>query len=101
MDVLVAEVRPLDWVAITDHSDGMGVISEIKDGTPEAMADPTIKKWHDMFAAGPVEGKKAVLELVAAQANKKLPPLIRDPRFAKRFWTKNTAVAEKYNEPGR
>ncbi len=38
---------PLDWVVITDHSDGMGVISEIKGGNAEMMADPTIKRWHD------------------------------------------------------
>jgi hypothetical protein len=93
--------QPLDWVAITDHSDGMGAIAEIKAGTAEAMADPTIKRWHDMFAAGPIEAKKAVMELVAAQATKKLPPLITDKRFAKNFWEKTTAVAEKYNEPGR
>ena len=43
--------RPLDWVAITDHSDGMGMISEIKDGNPEIMADPTLKRWHDMILA--------------------------------------------------
>ena len=36
--------QPLDWVAITDHSDGMGVITEIKNGNPEMMADPTLKK---------------------------------------------------------
>ena len=30
--------QPLDWVAITDHSDGMGVITEIKSGNPEMMA---------------------------------------------------------------
>ena len=93
--------QPLDWIAITDHSDGMGVITEIKVGNPEMMADPTIKKWHDMFARGPVEANKAVMELIAAQANKKLPPLIMDPRFARTMWAKNTAIAEKYNEPGR
>src|SRR5215203_7341830 len=87
--------QPLDWVAITDHSDGMGAIAEIKAGTAEAMADPTIKRWHDMFAAGPIEAKKAVMELVAAQSTKKLPPLITDKRFAKSFWEKTTAVAEK------
>ena len=27
--------RPLDWVAITDHSDGAGIIFEIRDGNPE------------------------------------------------------------------
>jgi Protein of unknown function (DUF3604) len=93
--------QPLDWVAITDHSDMMGMITEIKGGNPEMMADPTLKKWRDMFNGGPVEAKKAVMELVAAQANRKLPPAATDPRFAKSVWAKTTSIAEKYNEPGR
>jgi len=93
--------QPLDWVAITDHSDGMGVITEIKSGNPEMMADPTLKKWHDMFAAGPVQAKTAVMELIQLQATKKLPPPVTDPKFAQSMWSKNTAIAEKYNEPGR
>jgi hypothetical protein len=93
--------RPLDWVAITDHSDGMGVISELKSGNAEMMADATLKRWHDMMAAGPVEAKKAVMELIGAQATKKLPALIMDPRFARSVWGKNIAIAEKYNDPGR
>ena len=93
--------QPLDWVAVTDHSDGMGVITEIKGGNPEMMADPTLKRWHDMMAAGPAEAKAAVMELIDAQANKKLPPLVMDPKFATAVWAKNTAIAEKYNEPGR
>ena len=93
--------QPLDWVAITDHSDGMGVITEIKSGNPEMMADPTLKKWHDMFAAGPVEAKTAVMELIKLQATKTLPKPVTDPRFAQSMWSKNTAIAEKYNEPGR
>src|SRR6478609_7732960 len=92
--------QPLDWVAITDHSDMMGMITEIKSGNPEMMADPTIKRWRDMFNGGPVEAKKAVMELVAAQANKKLPAAT-DTRFAKSVWAKTTSIAEKYNEPGR
>jgi hypothetical protein len=92
---------PLDWVVITDHSDGMGTIAEIKSGNAEMMADATIKKWHDMYAAGEGEAMKATMELISAQANKKLPALIMDPKFAKSVWLKNTAIAEKYNEPGR
>ena len=93
--------QPLDWIAITDHSDMMGAISEIKAGNPEMLADPTIKRWHDMFVGGPVEAKKAVMELIGASANKKLPPVIIDPKFAKSIWERNTTIAEKYNEPGR
>jgi uncharacterized protein DUF3604 len=93
--------QPLDWVSITDHSDGMGVITEIKAGNAEMMADPTLKKWHDQFAAGPAEARAAVMDLIKLQATKSLPKPVMDPKFAQTMWTKNTAIAEKYNEPGR
>jgi len=63
------------------------------------MADPTIKKWHDMFAAGPAEAMQATMELINAQSTKTLPPLVMDPKFAQSVWLKNTAISEKYNEP--
>ena len=31
----------------------MGVISELKAGNPELMAEPVLKGWHDMMLAGP------------------------------------------------
>jgi hypothetical protein len=93
--------RPLDWVAITDHSDGAGTIFEIRAGNPEFMKDPTLKRWHEMMQQGPAEGVQAASELIAAQSNKKLPPQLMDPKFARSIWAKNTAIMEEYNEPGR
>jgi uncharacterized protein DUF3604 len=93
--------RPLDWVAVTDHSDAMGTIAAIREGNPEMMQDPTLKRWHDMMAQGPEEGAKATMEVVAAQANKKMPPALVDPKWAKTYWDKNIDIMEKYNEPGR
>ena len=79
----------------------MGVIAEIKAGNPELMADATLKRWNDMFAQARGGQKAAVMELIKAQATKQLPPAMKDPKFAKAIWGKNTAIAEKYNEPGR
>jgi hypothetical protein len=93
--------RPLDWVVISDHSDGMGVIAELRAGNPELMADPVQKRWHDMMLAGPEEAAKATMELIHAQSTGTLPAAIKDPKFAKSIWEKNTAIMEKYNEPGR
>ena len=93
--------RPLDWIAVTDHSDGMGVISELKDGNPELMADPVLKRWNQMMAAGPEQAAAATMELINAQSNKRLPPAVMDPKFATSVWQKNNAIMEKYNEPGR
>ena len=91
--------RPLDWAAITDHSDAAGVIFEVRDGNPDLMADPVIKRWHDMMASG--QGVQAASEMIAAQSNNKVPPAMKDPRLAMSIWEKNTAIMEKYNEPGR
>ena len=93
--------RPLDWIAVTDHSDGMGTIAMIRDGNAEMMTDPTLKRWHDLMAKGGADAQAAMLELIAAQTQKKLPQLIMDPRFAKTTWERNNDFAEKYNEPGR
>ena len=30
--------RPLDWLVVADHSDGMGMIDDLKAGTPEVLA---------------------------------------------------------------
>jgi hypothetical protein len=91
--------RPLDWAAVTDHSDAAGVIFEVRDGNPNLMIDPLVKRWHDMMASG--EGVQAASEMIAAQSNNKVPPVMKDPRLALSIWEKNTAIMEKYNEPGR
>jgi hypothetical protein len=93
--------QPLDWVAITDHSDALGAITELKAGNKEMMEDATLKKWHDMMNKGPEEAKAAVMELIQAQSQGKLPPIFTDPKFAKTMWNNEIDVAEKYNEPGR
>jgi hypothetical protein len=91
--------RPLDWVAVTDHSDAAGVIFEIRDGNPDLMVDPLARRWHDMMAGG--QGVQAASEMIAAQSNNKIPSVMKDPRLAMTVWEKNTAIMEKYNEPGR
>ena len=32
--------RPLDWLVITDHSDMMGIATDIQKGAPNILADP-------------------------------------------------------------
>jgi hypothetical protein len=91
--------RPLDWVAVTDHSDGAGVIFEIKGGNPALMKDPKLKLLHDMMNEG--KGVEAASIMIADQSNNRLPEAFKDPKLAMSIWVKNTAIMEKYNEPGR
>ena len=92
--------RPLDWLAIADHSDGLGVVNEVIAGNPKFMADPTAKRWNQQMNAGSQEAMKAVMEMITLQGQGKLPAVITDPEL---FYdlAKETAIVEKYNEPGR
>jgi hypothetical protein len=93
--------RPLDWVAVTDHSDGMGAIDEMRAGNPEFLADPTIKRWHEMMGQGPQKAMEATLELVRAQASRRMPQPFKDEKWVASAWQKTVDIMEKYNEPGK
>jgi len=42
--------RPLDFLAVTDHSDGFGFFPLLLKGDPAIMADPQGRRWHDQMA---------------------------------------------------
>ena len=44
--------RPLDWLVITDHSDMMGIATDIQKGTPNILANPKGKEWAEGFQKG-------------------------------------------------
>ena len=50
--VLMKLSRPLDWVVVADHSDGMGAMKEIRLGNPRLIADPTVRDWYNRFKKG-------------------------------------------------
>jgi hypothetical protein len=93
--------RPLDWIVISDHSDGLGVISEVQEGNTEMMADSTVKRWHDLMAKGGDSAFQAAREMIKAQASKSLPKIMMDPKWAVSVWQKSVDTMEKYNEPGK
>ncbi len=94
--------KPLDWMVITDHSDGMGTISEITGRNPEMMADPVIKDLADALSSGdPERAHKAVRSVIDMQSNGRLPKLLMDPKWMVSAWKKTIAIADKYNDPGK
>ena len=44
--------RPLDWLVIADHSDGMGFFEDIRRGAPNLLAIPQAKGWYEGLQQG-------------------------------------------------
>ena len=97
--------RPLDWLAVTDHSDMMGIAIDIKEGAPNILAVPEGKRWHEAFVQGGDAAGKAAFELIQAFAQFELPEkMVADysPGSAPftTIWETIIDAAEKHNDPG-
>lgn len=96
--------RPLDFLVVADHTEGLGIMSQVAAGNQSFMADETLSRWNKMMA-DPASSTKVTNEIVSAQAQGTLPAIIKDPKVVGpvmlSVWQQYTATAEKYNEPGR
>jgi len=97
--------RPLDFLVVSDHAEGLGVMLEVYNGNPAFASDATLARWGKAMKAGGKEAADTANELVSAQAQGTLPAPVKDPKVVgpimKSVWQQYTATAEKYNEPGR
>jgi hypothetical protein len=97
--------RPLDWLAVTDHTDNMGFIIDLIKGTPEIMATPQGKDWHDRLKKASKDKKPEIAyEIIKAlMVTKTFPQEIYygvDSPGYKSTWEGIIEAAEKHNAPG-
>ncbi|KRP19512.1 MAG: DUF3604 domain-containing protein [Porticoccaceae bacterium] len=89
--------RPLDFLAVTDHSEYLGVFAQL------AADDPTLKgwkmgeEWQTLLREGrTTELAKAFANAIQTDAAEyQTPGPVRSG-----LWASAAAVADKYNEPG-
>ena len=93
--------RPLDWLVVADHSDGMGVMKEIIRGNPAFLKDPVVREWHNEIVKGGPEAFTATMNVILAFAGGNTPAVVLDRRFQQTIWDDYIDAAEQYNEPGR
>ena len=93
--------RPLDWLVVADHSDGMGAMNEIIAGNPDLLRDPTVKDWNKRVNAGGETALKATMDIITKFTGGDIPKILLDERFAQSIWDKYLKTAEAFNEPGR
>ena len=97
--------RPLDFLVVTDHSEGMGSTKALFDAPRMMISDPTLLRWYDLMHQGTAGSLQATAEMLDAKAHNKMPLGVGDPKKnAERthdIWNKELATVDDYNQPGK
>jgi hypothetical protein len=93
--------RPLDWLVVADHSDGMGAMNEIIKGNPNLLRDPTVKDWYTRVNQGGETALMATMDIINSFALGDIPEILIDEKFSQTVWNRYVKTAEEYNDPGR
>ena len=97
--------RPLDWLAVTDHSDGMGFIIDTLAGSPLVTKYEQGARWSKGFRDGGQAAVQATLDLITTFSQGKVNPemFANYSPGARRYstiWDSVIDDAEEFNDPG-
>lgn len=94
--------RPLDFLVVADHSDGMGFFPLLMGGDPTIMADPQGRRWNELIHSG--KGGEAAIDIITSFGKGTISKAILPVPGTKAYrgaWQETIAAAEDANEPGR
>lgn len=89
---------PLDFLMVSDHSDNLGSILELKAGNPGLLANPILASWLRILG---LPERKDRLALEGRQTEQSNPPELDDEAMRGTYWARTIAAAEAHNQPGK
>ena len=98
--------RPLDWLVVADHSDGLGLINDLAAAAPDVTKYEQGARWSEGLRAGGQTAVNTALDLITTFSQGKVNPELMatyspGSKIYASVWEKVVAAAEQYNEPGR
>jgi hypothetical protein len=98
--------RPLDWLVIADHSDGMGFFNDLAAGEPNIIKYDQAKSWYEGLQKGGEASAAAALDLITTFAQGEIDPEMMAEyspggKTYRSIWEHVIDAAEQFNEPGK
>ena len=91
--------RPLDFLVVADHSDGMGLFPAVMGKEEWIMKTPEGKRWGKMLDDG--DGPGMALDLIKNFSQGTFSFKTNDAAMMTPVWKTVVEAAEKYNDPGK
>jgi len=96
--------RPLDFLAVADHSDNMGLFTLLFEADPGITRSAIGRELSKKIRAGGKQGVEAALYIIKNFANNELDEellISPDSKNYRDTWEIILDAAEKYNDPGK
>jgi hypothetical protein len=97
--------RPLDFLVVADHAEGLGFIQEIMGENPELMKDPILQQWSKDLKTGGEKASSTGRDIINKFASGQLPKILSDrtimAKVVNKIWTDYLTTTDKYNTPGK
>lgn len=91
--------RPLDFLVIADHANGMGSMDALVAGNEKLLADERLVAWRKLLLE--VGGAKAGLQISEEGRMAGWPAALNDPEILAPAWRQVLEAAERHNIPGQ
>jgi hypothetical protein len=92
--------RPLDFLVIADHAEMYGLMPQLLSGDQEILSTEAGKRWYDALTEGDDQKKfDTAMEIVGSLSGDEPP--IKSDKAVQNAWRSYTALADKYNDPGK
>jgi hypothetical protein len=91
-------IAPLDFLAVTDHAEYLGVVRDTIDPNGPFAKSP----WYaTMTSTDPAVSATAFRKLIGSTVVNKPLPEFNDPKLVRSAWEKYAAISDQYYKPGK
>ena len=92
--------RPLDFLVVTDHAEGLGAMAELAAGSPLLVDNEYGQRWQRMLAEGQLNAVFSEIVQLGTDHPEQIA-FLNDIAVFRSAWAQIADAADRHNDPGK